>query len=207
MRQTTKLKQLLHAPKLLQAPGAYDVLSARIIAMAGFETVYMTGYGTSASVIGQPDVGFLTATEMAEQARHIVSAVDVPVIADGDTGFGNPMNVVRTVRLYEQAGASGIQLEDQAFPKRCGHMLGRRVIPMEEMVQKIKAAVDTRRDGTSSSSPARMRAPTTGSTRLCGAARPTGKQAPTCSLSRARKVWTSSSGSGRLSPARRCWPT
>ena len=147
MRQTTKLKQLLHAPKLLQAPGAYDVLGARIIAMAGFETVYMTGYGTSASVIGQPDVGFLTATEMAEQARHIVSAVDVPVIADGDTGFGNPMNVVRTVRLYEQAGASGIQLEDQAFPKRCGHMLGRRVIPMEEMVQKIKAAVDTRRDG------------------------------------------------------------
>ena len=147
MRQTTKLKQLLHAPKLLQAPGAYDVLSARIIAMAGFETVYMTGYGTSASVIGQPDVGFLTATEMAEQARHIVSAIDVPVIADGDTGFGNPMNVVRTVRLYEQAGASGIQLEDQAFPKRCGHMLGRRVISMEEMVQKIKAAVDTRRDG------------------------------------------------------------
>lgn len=147
MRHTTRLKQLLHAPKLLQAPGAFDVLSARIIAMAGFETVYMTGYGTSASVIGQPDVGLLTATEMAERARNIVAAVDVPVVGDGDTGFGNPMNVARTVRLYEQAGVAGIQLEDQVFPKRCGHMPGRRVIPMEEMIQKIRAAVDTRRDG------------------------------------------------------------
>jgi len=147
MKKTARLKQLLKDKQLLLAPGAFDVLSARIIEMAGFQTVYMTGYGTSASVIGQPDVGLLTMSEMAERARNIASAVDVPVIADGDTGFGNPLNVARTVRVYEQAGASGIQLEDQVFPKRCGHMLGRRVIPMDEMIQKIKAAVDARRDG------------------------------------------------------------
>ena len=146
MRKTTHLKQLLKDKKLLLAPGAYDVLSARIIEMAGFEAVYMTGYGTSASVLGQPDVGLLTMTEMAERARNIAAAVQVPVIADGDTGFGNPLNVARTVQAYERAGAAAIQLEDQVFPKRCGHMLGRRVIPMEEMVQKIKAAADARED-------------------------------------------------------------
>ena len=146
MRKTTRLRQRLHARKLLQAPGAYDVLSARIIAMTGFEAVYMTGYGTSASVLGQPDVGLLTMSEMAERARNIAAAVDVPVIADGDTGFGNPLNVRRTVQAYEAAGAAGIQLEDQVFPKRCGHMLGRRVIPAEEMVQKIRAAAEVRQD-------------------------------------------------------------
>ena len=126
MRKTTHLKQLLKDKKLLLAPGAYDVLSARIIEMAGFDAVYMTGYGTSASVLGQPDVGLLTMTEMAERARNIAAAVKVPVIADGDTGFGNPLNVARTVQAYERAGAAAIQLEDQVFPKRCGHMLGRR---------------------------------------------------------------------------------
>ena len=146
MRKTTHLKQLLQDKKLLLAPGAFDVLSARIIEMAGFEAVYMTGYGTSASVLGQPDVGLLTMSEMAERARNIAAAVRVPVIADGDTGFGNPLNVARTVQAYEQAGVAGIQLEDQVFPKRCGHMLGRRVIPMEEMIQKLKAAVDVRQD-------------------------------------------------------------
>ncbi len=146
MRKTTRLRQRLHARNLLQAPGAFDVLSARIIAMAGFEAVYMTGYGTSASVIGQPDVGLLTMSEMAERARNIAAAVEVPVIADGDTGFGNPLNVRRTVQAYEAAGAAAIQLEDQVFPKRCGHMLGRRVIPAEEMVQKIRAAVEARQD-------------------------------------------------------------
>jgi 2-methylisocitrate lyase-like PEP mutase family enzyme len=146
MQKTTQLKRLLHERKLLQAPGAYDVLSARIIEMAGFDAVYMTGYGTSASVLGQPDVGLLTASEMAERLRNIVAAVSVPVIVDGDTGFGNPLNVTRTVQLYEQAGAAAIQLEDQVFPKRCGHMLGRRVIPTAEMIQKIKAACEARRD-------------------------------------------------------------
>lgn len=146
MKKTTLLKQLLEDPKLLVAPGAYDVLSAKIIENSGFKTVYMTGYGTSASVLGQPDVGLLTMSEMVERARNLAEAVSVPVLADGDTGYGNPLNVIRTVREYERAGVSAIQLEDQAFPKRCGHMLGRRVIPKDEMVQKIKAAVDTRRD-------------------------------------------------------------
>lgn len=146
MKATTRLKQLLKAKTLLVAPGAYDVLSAKIIERAGFEAVYMTGYGTSASVLGEPDVGFLTMSEMVKRAGDIVNAVQVPVIADGDTGFGNPLNVRRTVREYEKAGACAIQLEDQVAPKRCGHMLGREVIPVEEMVQKIKAAADTRHD-------------------------------------------------------------
>ena len=146
MRQTTRLKQLLKAKKLLVAPGAYDVLSAKIISKAGFEAVYMTGYGTSASVLGEPDVGLLTMSEMLKRAGDIANAVEVPVIADGDTGFGNPLNVRRTVREYEKAGACAIQLEDQVAPKKCGHMLGREVISLEEMVQKIKAAVDIRND-------------------------------------------------------------
>jgi len=146
VKRTMRLKQLLSDKQLLVAPGAYDVLSARIIEMAGFQAVYMTGYGTSASTLGQPDVGLVTMSEMAERARNIANAVNVPVIADGDTGFGNPLNVARTVQVYEQAGAAAIQLEDQVFPKRCGHMLGRRVIPKVEMIQKIKAATDARQD-------------------------------------------------------------
>ena len=128
------------------APGAYDVLSAKVVEMAGFDAVYMTGYGTSASILGQPDVGLLTMNEMVEHARNIAQAVDIPVLADGDTGYGNPLNIRRTVSEYERAGVCAIQLEDQVFPKRCGHMLGRKVIAMEEMVQKIKAATDARRD-------------------------------------------------------------
>ncbi|MDX1653926.1 MAG: isocitrate lyase/PEP mutase family protein [Candidatus Competibacteraceae bacterium] len=146
MKKTTLLKQLLKAEKLLVVPGAYDALSAKIIEKVGFEAVYMTGYGTSASVLGEPDVGLLTMTEMVRRARDLANGVDVPVIADGDTGFGNPLNVRRTVREYEKAGVCAIQLEDQVAPKRCGHMLGRDVIPVEEMVQKLKAAVDVRRD-------------------------------------------------------------
>ena len=146
MKKTAQLKKLLRNKKLLVAPGAYDVLSARIIAQTGFDAVYMTGYGTSASVLGQPDVGQLTMSEMLKRAGDIASAVDVPVIADADTGFGNPLNVRRTVREYEKAGVAAIQLEDQVSPKKCGHMLGRDVIPMEEMVQKIKAATDARQD-------------------------------------------------------------
>lgn len=146
MKKTTRLRQLLTDEKLLIAPGAYDVLSAKVIQMAGFDAVYMTGYGTSASILGQPDVGLLTMNEMVEHARNIAQAVDIPVLADGDTGYGNPLNVRRTVNAYERAGVCAIQLEDQVFPKRCGHMLGRKVIAMEEMVQKIKAATDVRQD-------------------------------------------------------------
>jgi carboxyvinyl-carboxyphosphonate phosphorylmutase len=141
-----RLRELLAAPQPLIAPGAYDALSARLIEQAGFDAVYMTGFGTTASLIGRPDVGLLTGAEMVDNARRMVSAVDVPVIADADTGYGNAINVLRTVQLYEQAGVAGIQLEDQVAPKKCGHMSGKAVIGTEEMVGKIRAAVAARRD-------------------------------------------------------------
>ena len=129
-----RLRELLSADTPLMAPGAYDALSARLIEQAGFDVVYMTGFGTTASLIGRPDVGLLSGAEMVDNARRIVSAVDVPVIADADTGYGNAINVVRTVQLYEQAGVAGIQLEDQVMPKKCGHMSGKALIGTDEMV-------------------------------------------------------------------------
>lgn len=146
MRKTILLKKLLKNKKILVAPGAYDVLSAKLIEKMGFKAVYMSGYGASASIIGQPDVGLLTMTEMAKRAGDIASAIKIPVIADADTGYGNALNVRRTVMEYERAGVAGIQLEDQMFPKKCGHMLGRKLIKKEEMIQKIKAACDARED-------------------------------------------------------------
>jgi len=145
-KMTSRLRKLLSRDQILVAPGAHDPLVARIIEKEGFEAVYMTGYGTSASVLGQPDVGLLTQTEMAIRAANLVEAVSIPVIADADTGYGNAINVQRTVRLYEKAGVACIQLEDQVAPKKCGHMLGREVISQEEMVGKIKAACDARID-------------------------------------------------------------
>lgn len=142
----TRLRELVAGPGPLVAPGAYDALSARLIEQAGFDVVYMTGFGTTASLIGRPDVGLLTATEMIDNARRIVAAVDVPVIADADTGYGNAINVVRTVQAYEQAGVAAIHLEDQVTPKKCGHMSGKEVIPEAEMTGKIRAAVAARRD-------------------------------------------------------------
>jgi carboxyvinyl-carboxyphosphonate phosphorylmutase len=141
-----RLRELLERPEPLLAPGAYDALSARLVEQAGFDAVYMTGFGTTASLIGRPDVGLLTGAEMVDNARRIVAAVDVPVIADADTGYGNAINVVRTVQLYEQAGVAGIQLEDQVMPKKCGHMSGKALIGTDEMVGKIRAAVEARRD-------------------------------------------------------------
>jgi len=141
-----RLRELLKAPSPLVAPGAYDALSARLVEQAGFDVVYMTGFGTTASLIGRPDVGLLTGAEMADNARRIVSAVEVPVIADADTGYGNALNVLRTVQLYEQAGVAGIQLEDQVMPKKCGHMSGKALIGADEMAGKIRAAVEARRD-------------------------------------------------------------
>ena len=141
-----RLRELLSAGPPLLAPGAYDALSARLIEQAGFDVVYMTGFGTTASLIGRPDVGLLSGTEMVDNARRIVSAVDVPVIADADTGYGNAINVVRTVQLYEQAGVAAIQLEDQVMPKKCGHMSGKALIGADEMVGKIEAAVAARTD-------------------------------------------------------------
>jgi 2-methylisocitrate lyase-like PEP mutase family enzyme len=130
----------------LLAPGAYDALSARLVEEAGFDVVYMTGFGTTASLIGRPDVGLLSGAEMIDNARRMVAAVDMPVIADADTGYGNAINVLRTVQAYEQAGVAGIHLEDQVMPKRCGHVSGKAVIPADEMVGKIRAAVTARRD-------------------------------------------------------------
>jgi carboxyvinyl-carboxyphosphonate phosphorylmutase len=139
-----RLRQLLAGPDPVLAPGAFDALSARLVEAAGFPAVYMTGFGTSASRLGRPDVGLLTMTEMVDNARRIVEAVEVPVIADADTGYGNPINVIRTVREYERAGVAGIHLEDQVQPKKCGHFEGKQVIPAEEMVQKLRAAVQAR---------------------------------------------------------------
>jgi carboxyvinyl-carboxyphosphonate phosphorylmutase len=142
----TRLRELLAAPTPLVAPGAYDALSARLVEQAGFDVVYMTGFGTSASQLGRPDVGLLSGSEMADQVRRIVDAVDRPVIADADTGYGNAINVIRTVRAYEQAGVAALHLEDQVMPKKCGHMSGKAVISQDEMVGKIRAAVEARRD-------------------------------------------------------------
>jgi carboxyvinyl-carboxyphosphonate phosphorylmutase len=142
-----RLRALLRGPEPVLAPGAYDALSARIVAEAGFPAVYMTGYGTSAGLLGRPDVGLLSAAEMVENARRIVMAVDRPVIADADTGYGNALNVRRTVQAYENAGVAGIHIEDQVAPKKCGHMeQGKQLIPAEEMAQKMRAAVEARRD-------------------------------------------------------------
>ncbi len=142
----TRLRELLAGPDLVVAPGAYDALSARLVEQAGFDVVYMTGFGTSASLLGRPDVGLLGGAEMVDNVRRIVDAVERPVIADADTGYGNAINVVRTVRTYEQAGVAGLHLEDQVMPKKCGHMSGKAVIPTAEMVGKIRAAVEARRD-------------------------------------------------------------
>lgn len=141
-----RLRELLAADEPVLAPGAYDALSARLVAEAGFPAVYMTGFGTAASFLGRPDVGLLTMTEMVDQARRLVGAVDVPVIADADTGYGNPLNVVRTVGAYEQAGVAALHLEDQVAPKRCGHLEGKQVVPVDDMVAKVRAAVAARTD-------------------------------------------------------------
>jgi 2-methylisocitrate lyase-like PEP mutase family enzyme len=139
-----KINQMLEDEEFIQAPGAYNALTAKIIEDQGFNSVYMTGYGTSAANFGLPDIGLVTMTEMVENAKRIADAVDIPVIADADTGYGNPINITRTVKEYEHSGVDAIHIEDQAWPKRCGHMMGKTVIPAEEMVEKIKAAIDAR---------------------------------------------------------------
>jgi carboxyvinyl-carboxyphosphonate phosphorylmutase len=146
VKSTTRLRELLRREQALMAPGAFDPMAARLVQQAGFEAVYMTGGGTALSRIGMPDVGLITMTEMVQNAAAIAEAVSIPVIADADTGYGNPLNVRRTVREYERAGVAGIHIEDQVFPKKCGHLLGKRLIPQEEAVQKIRAAVDARHD-------------------------------------------------------------
>jgi carboxyvinyl-carboxyphosphonate phosphorylmutase len=139
-----RLRELMDAPGTIVAPGAIDPLAARLVEEAGFPAVYMTGFGTSAALLGRPDVGLLTMTEMAGNAGRIADCVDIPVIADADTGYGNPLNVIRTIQAYEAAGVAAVHIEDQVAPKKCGHMEGKQVIPAGEMAQKIRAAADAR---------------------------------------------------------------
>ena len=146
MTPTARLRQLLTQPGIIVAPGAYDCLTATIIQQAGFPAVYMTGAGTSVARLGYPDLALATMTEMVSNAAAIVEAVDVPVIADADTGYGGILNVQRTIRRYQQAGVAAVHIEDQEFPKRCGHLDGKTVIPVADMVRKVRAAVDARTD-------------------------------------------------------------
>jgi 2-methylisocitrate lyase-like PEP mutase family enzyme len=143
-RASTQLRELIARGPTLYAPGCFNAVSARVLESAGFEAIYMTGYGTSLALTGLPDVGLTTMSEMVANARYIASSVRVPLIADADTGFGNAINVMRTIREYIGAGVAGLHMEDQVSPKRCGHVAGRLVIPVEEAVGKIRAAVDTR---------------------------------------------------------------
>jgi 2-methylisocitrate lyase-like PEP mutase family enzyme len=140
-----RLRRALEGSSLLMAPFVYDALQAKIAEAAGFEAVYMTGFGTAAAR-GLPDIGLLTMTEMVQNARCLAESVEIPVICDADTGYGNPLNVMRTVREYEKAGAAALHLEDQVWPKRCGFLEGKQVIPEAEMVPKVRAACDARRD-------------------------------------------------------------
>ncbi len=146
MDATTRFRELIAREEILPAMGGYDALSASLIEQAGGEVVYMSGSSVSTSTHAYPDVGVTTMTEMTTRARQMVNAVDVPVFCDADTGYGNPVNVMRTVEEYESAGVAGIHIEDQTFPKKCGHFDDKSVVPTEEMVQKIRAASDARAD-------------------------------------------------------------
>jgi len=145
-RATTRLKSMLARRESVVFPGTPNAMFARVIEDLGFEAVYVTGAGIANMTLGVPDIGLVTLTELAEHVAAITDVVGIPVLADADTGFGNPVNMARTVRVLERAGAAGMQIEDQVFPKKCGHFKGKDVVPLDEMVQKVKAAVDTRRD-------------------------------------------------------------
>ena len=146
MKTTARLRQLMAQPGAIMAPGVADAMNARIVAKHGFEAIYMTGAGTTAVRLGMPDVGLLTLTEMADNAGRIAAASGLPLIADGDNGYGGVLNVRRTVQAYERAGVAAVHIEDQVMPKRCGHLSGKTLVPCVEMESKIKAAVDARID-------------------------------------------------------------
>jgi 2-methylisocitrate lyase-like PEP mutase family enzyme len=144
MTQAARFRELMRRNGMVVAPGAYDCITARLIERAGFDAVYMTGAGTAAT-LGYPDFGLVTMSEMVGNAARIAAAVKLPVIADADTGYGNELNVVRTVREYEAAGAAGIHIEDQGFPKKCGHLEDKEIVPREDWLAKIRAAAQSRR--------------------------------------------------------------
>ena len=146
MRSTTRFRKLLERPGIVVAPGAYDCMSAALIEKAGFDAVYMTGAGTSIARLGAPDLGLATADDMTRNAAAIAGAVDIPLISDADTGYGGVLNVQRVIREYERTGAAAIHLEDQVSPKRCGHLDNKEVVSTDDMVRKIRAAVDARTD-------------------------------------------------------------
>src|SRR3989338_1062645 len=146
MNLRRRLHELVERKQGLVVPGAYDCVSARLVERAGFPAVYMTGYGTSASRLGLPDLGFAGLAEMADHARNMAAVLDVPLIADADTGYGNALNVRRTVQMYEAAGVAALHIEDQVTPKRCGHPSGHQVIPRAEFAGKIRAAIEGRAD-------------------------------------------------------------
>src|SRR5262245_8122861 len=146
MKTTAALRQLLRQPGIIVAPGAYDCLTAKLIEREGFPAVYMTGAGTAVTRVGKPDLGFATLTEMLANASAIASTISVPLIADADTGYGGALNVYRTVQEYEKAGVAALHIEDQTFPKRCGHLDGKEVVPRTEMVVKLRAAGAARTD-------------------------------------------------------------
>jgi 2-methylisocitrate lyase-like PEP mutase family enzyme len=147
VRTTTRLKSILARRAAVLVPGAANALFARIVEDLGFEACYVTGAGIANMHLGAPDLGLTTLTEVADHVVAMAEAVAIPLLVDADTGFGNALNVIRTVKMLDRAGAAGLQLEDQAFPKRCGHFEGKEVVPLPEMLGKIKAAVDARRDG------------------------------------------------------------
>jgi methylisocitrate lyase len=140
----TRVQAILDKHKAIVFPGVYDTLSARLAARAGFPMAFISGYSVAATAIGEPDLGLLTQTEIVDQARRVCRSVEIPIIVDADTGYGNPLNVVRTVRELIDAGAAGCFLEDQQWPKKCGHMRGKRVVERQEYLDKMRAAVDTR---------------------------------------------------------------
>ena len=145
-RKTTRLRRLLQGEALVMAPGCFNALSALLIEQAGFPAIYITGAGLASNFLGYPDIGLVSMAEVLVNARNIAQVTSLPVICDVDTGFGNAINVIRTVREFEGAGVAGVQIEDQVMPKKCGHTEGKRLVSRAEMVQKIKAAVDSRRD-------------------------------------------------------------
>lgn len=146
MKRTAKFRHLLKSPEILILPGAHDALTARIISQCGFKAYVAGGYSATAGLLGAPDISQLSMTEMADFYTRLSDASPLPILADADTGYGGPANVVRTVRAYERAGVAALFIEDQVFPKRCGHMEGKRVVPRTEWLEKIKAALDTRVD-------------------------------------------------------------
>lgn len=147
MNKAQQIREFLKAERSLVMPGVYDALSAKIAARAGFEVIFVTGYSLSATLLGEPDFGLLTQTEMLSAAQRICSVAETPVIVDADTGYGNAVNVIRTVKELIRAGAAGMFLEDQVWPKRCGHMRGKQVIPLEEQLKKLQAALSARQGG------------------------------------------------------------